>query len=104
MSKLDGLSAFRLVLGIWLVLAPWLLPGCILEHRLSGLATGAAVIAAALFAERLQSLRWLQAASGLWVMASAALLAPGPIMIDEIVVGLAVLVTSVVTRDTFQSQ
>jgi hypothetical protein len=100
-QRLDGLAVFRMVVGAWLVLAPWLLPGSTTMHRLSGLASGAAVIAVGFYSERVPSLRFLQGLAGAWVMASSALLEPGPIMINSIVIGLVVLVSAVVTRETF---
>ena len=100
-QRLDGLGIFRVALGAWLVLAPWILPGSDRVHRLSGALSGALVIAVGFFVERAPSLRYLQAVTGMWVMASSALLEPGPIMINSIVMGLVLLVSAIATRETF---
>lgn len=97
----DGILILRASLGAWLVVAPWLLPGGQWMHRLSGALAGLVVLAVAFVAERRPAFRFVQAAAALWILFSAAVLPPGPIMISSMMTGLAVLASAAVTRETF---
>ena len=73
-----------------------------MEKRSPYVLIGAAVMLfIAFYAERHSNLRYLQALTGLWVMASAALLEPGPIMIGSWVTGMVLLVSAIVSRAMF---
>jgi hypothetical protein len=101
-QRWDGIAIFRAAIAVWLALTPWLLPASDWMHRLSGALSGVLMLCIAAWAQRRASLRYLQGLVGVWVMASAALLAPGPIMISSLVSGFVVLVTAFATSEMFQ--
>jgi hypothetical protein len=103
-GRLDGVLIFRAAVGVWLILSPWILPGSDAAHELSGALSGAVMMFIAFYAERIPSLRYLQALTGVWVMASAALLEPGPIMIGSLVTGHVILFSAAISRAMFTEE
>jgi hypothetical protein len=100
-QRLDAVVIFRAALGVWLILSPLVLPGSDRAHLVSGALSGALMLFIAFNAERHRGLRYLQALVGVWVMASAALLEPGPIMIGELVTGHVLLFSAAISRAMF---
>jgi hypothetical protein len=102
--RIDGVLIFRAAVAAWLILLPLLLPDSAPPHMVSGALSGALMLFIAFYAERHSSLRCLQALVGVWVMASAALLEPGAIMIAELVTGHVLLFSAAISRAMFSEE
>jgi hypothetical protein len=100
-QRWDGVLIFRAAVGVWLMLSPLVLPGSSAAHLVSGALSGAVMLCIAFWAERQPHLRYLQALVGVWVMASAALLEAGPIMIGELITGHVILFSAAISRAMF---
>jgi hypothetical protein len=102
-TRIDGLMLFRAFLAAWLLAAPWLLGGGVDPSGLSDALVGVGMLVVAFGAARAPSLRWLQAALGLWLIFSAVLLEPSSDLqrYDEILLGKLLLLSAPVTRELF---
>jgi hypothetical protein len=100
--KIDGLMLFRAGVALWILGSPWLIGEGANASALSDTLVGLAALVVALGAERRPALRWLQAAAGLWLVFSSALLEPTELQrYNEILVGKLLLLSAPVTRDLF---
>ncbi len=100
--RIDGLMLFRVGLGLWLLGSPWLIGDGATASALSDSLVGLSVLVVGLGAARWPALRWLQAAVGVWLMFSSAVLEPAELQrYNEILIGKVLLFSAPVTRELF---
>ena len=86
----------------WILASPWLMGDGADASALSDTLVGLTALVVAFGAERRPGLRWLQAAAGVWLMFSSAVLEPTDFQrYNEILVGKMLLLSAPISRDLF---
>lgn len=86
------------VAGLWLVIAPWVLPHAPAQAATNDFWTGLSIIGVSLVASRVSTLRFINTGLGGWLLAAPFMLSYGTYAstINDVIVGVAVIGLSLV--------